>query len=102
MAYWVWIFLRCWAPSCSSPKALSRYPSEPLLYVPMHPARTLDADLVRAGMPKEAVGGKLDFHAVRLAYIRAVCRTVSGIAVIGLSMSSTALCLYRTCEGKPL
>ena len=41
-----------------------------LLYVPTHPARTLDADLVRAGIPKEAVGGKLDFHAVRLAYIR--------------------------------
>ena len=47
-------------------------PVEPLLYVPTHPARTLDADLVRAGIPKEAVGGKLDFHAVRLAYINLV------------------------------
>ena len=33
---------------------------------------TLDADLVRAGIPKEAIGGKLDFHAVRLAYINLV------------------------------
>src|SRR5262249_48269384 len=47
-------------------------PVEPLLYVPTHPARTLDADLVRAGIPKEAIGGKLDFHAVRLAYINLV------------------------------
>ena len=47
-------------------------PDEPLLYVPTHPARTLDTDLVRAGIPKEAIGGKLDFHAVRLAYINLV------------------------------
>jgi len=47
-------------------------PIEPLLYVPTHPARMLDADLVRAGIPKEAIGGKLDFHAVRLAYINLV------------------------------
>ena len=50
-------------------------PVEPLLYVPTHPARTLDADLTRAGIPKEAVGGKLDFHAVRLAYINLVLET---------------------------
>ena len=37
-----------------------------------HPARTLDADLEHAGIPKEAIGGKLDFHAVRLAYINLV------------------------------
>jgi len=48
------------------------FPVEPLLYVPTHPARTLDADLVRAGIPKKAIGGKLDFHAVRLAYINLV------------------------------
>lgn len=47
-------------------------PVEPLLYVPTHPARTLDADLIRAGIPKQAIGGKLDFHAVRLAYINLV------------------------------
>ena len=47
-------------------------PVEPLLYVPTHPARSLDADLVCASIPKETVGGKLDFHAVRLAYINLV------------------------------
>jgi DNA-binding XRE family transcriptional regulator len=30
-------------------------PGGPLLYVPTHPARTLDADLVRAGIPKKVV-----------------------------------------------
>jgi hypothetical protein len=33
---------------------------------------TLDADLEHAGIPKEAIGGKLDLHAVRLAYIKLV------------------------------
>ena len=47
-------------------------PVEPLLYVPTHPARTLDADLARAAIPKKAVGGKLDFHAARLAYVNLV------------------------------
>jgi hypothetical protein len=31
-----------------------------------------DQDLARAGIPKQAVGGKLDFHALRVAYVKLV------------------------------
>ena len=48
------------------------FPGEPLLYVPTHLSRTLAADLMRAGIPKNTVEGKLDFHAIRLAYINLV------------------------------
>ena len=47
-------------------------PSAPLLYVPSHPARSLDKDLEAAGIPKHAPGGKIDFHACRVAYINLV------------------------------
>jgi len=44
-------------------------PKKPLLYVPTHTARDLEKDLKTAGIPKWAPGGKLDFHAFRVAYI---------------------------------
>ena len=47
-------------------------PSDPLVYVPSHPARSLDKDLEAAGIPKHAPGGKIDFHACRVAYINLV------------------------------
>jgi integrase len=47
-------------------------PGEPLLYVPSRPAQRLVADLRRAGIPQHTVEGKLDFHALRLAYINLV------------------------------
>ncbi len=47
-------------------------PDNPLLYVPTHTARDLDKDLEAADIPKYAPGGKLDFHACRLAYINLV------------------------------
>ena len=40
-----------------------------LLYVPSHPARELDEDLVAAGIPKETKEGKLDFAALRNSYV---------------------------------
>jgi len=40
-----------------------------LLYVPSHPARTLDRDLEAAGIAKHTPKGKVDFHAARTAYI---------------------------------
>ena len=39
-----------------------------LLYVPTHTARDLDEDLAAAGIPKVTDEGKLDFHALRVAY----------------------------------
>ena len=47
-------------------------PTNPFLYVPAALPRDLDKDLVKAGVPKHAPGGKLDFHAIRLAYINLV------------------------------
>jgi integrase len=54
-------------------------PDHPLLYVPTHTARDLDIDLKAAGIQKNAPGGKLDFHACRLAYINFVIE--SGVTV---------------------
>jgi len=54
-------------------------PQNPLLYLPSHTARDLDVDLDRAGIQKHAPGGKLDFHACRVAYINLVIE--SGVTV---------------------
>lgn len=40
-----------------------------LLYVPSHAARELDKDLELAGIPKWTEAGKLDAHALRVAYV---------------------------------
>jgi integrase len=56
----------------SSNLAMSAIPANPLLHVPSHTARSLDYDLKAAGIPKITPAGKLDFHAVRLAYINLV------------------------------
>ena len=50
-------------------RAKQEFPKQPLLYVPSHPARSLDRDLKKAGIPKHNPHGKLDFHAARVAYI---------------------------------
>lgn len=48
--------------------ARGRGPDEPLLYVSSHPARDLEKDLKAAGIPKWTPEGKVDFHALRVAY----------------------------------
>ena len=57
---------------CGRKDVVNRPPANPLLYVPSHPAREIDKDLETAGIPKHAPGGKLDFHACRVAYINLV------------------------------
>ena len=42
---------------------------EPLLFVPSHAGREMEKDLKKAEVPKKAFGGKIDFHACRVAYI---------------------------------
>ena len=54
-------------------------PTDPLLYVPSHTARTMDQDLETAGIEKYGPGGKLDFQACRVAYINMVIE--SGVTV---------------------
>ena len=49
--------------------ATSQTPKDPVLYVPTHCARELSKDLASAGIPKETPRGKLDFHALRVAYV---------------------------------
>ena len=47
-------------------------PQDALLYVPLGLARRFTKDLARLGIAKEAIGGKLDFHATRVTYINLV------------------------------
>jgi hypothetical protein len=47
--------------------------------VPSHTARSVDQDLKSAGIPKQGPGGKIDFHAIRKAYINLVIE--SGVTV---------------------
>jgi hypothetical protein len=44
-------------------------PQSPLLYVPANSATMLKKDLKAAGIPFETTEGRLDFHALRTAYI---------------------------------
>ena len=48
---------------------------EPLLYVPTHPSRTLRTDLQAAGIPIRTEEGKIDFHALRVAFVSFVVET---------------------------
>ena len=43
-------------------------PDDALLYVSTHTARILERDLDKAGIPKDAAAGKLDFHRFRVTY----------------------------------
>ncbi len=44
-------------------------PANPLLYVPANSATMLKRDLLAAGIPFETERGRLDFHALRTAYV---------------------------------
>jgi integrase len=44
-------------------------PDNPLLYVPANSATMLKRDLLAAGIPFETERGRLDFHALRTAYV---------------------------------
>jgi len=44
----------------------------PLMYVPTQPARMMETDIEVAGIQKLAPGGKIDFHACRVAYVNLV------------------------------
>jgi hypothetical protein len=52
-----------------SEKSDGKAKNDPLLYVPSHPGRDLEVDLKAAGIPKHTEDGKIDFHALRVAYV---------------------------------
>ncbi len=56
---------------CEGLKAstVGKKPDDPLVYLPSHPSREMDKDLEAAGIPKVTAEGKLDFHALRTAYV---------------------------------
>ncbi len=54
-------------------------PDEPLLYVPTHPARDIREDLAAAGLNDKGPGGKVDFHALRTAYVTLLLHTDAGL-----------------------
>jgi integrase len=56
-----------------------RVPTHPLLYVPRDPARELDKALKAAAIPKYTREGKVDFHALRLAYINFVLESGASV-----------------------
>ncbi len=71
-------------------------PANPLLYVPSHPARVIQADLEKAGVSITTAKGKLDFHACRKAYINLVIATGADVKTAqALSRHSTP---YLTME----
>ncbi len=53
-------------------KGKKQPPVNPLLYVPQNSATMLKKDLEAAGIPSMTPKGKLDFHALRTAYINFV------------------------------
>jgi len=55
------------------------FPKNPLLYVPDKAARTLYADLKKAGLSKDGPGGRADFHALRVAYVSLVLEAGAGV-----------------------
>ena len=52
--------------------ATRTYPADPLIHVPSHTSRALDADLAAAGIEKWTSRGKIDFHSLRVTYINLV------------------------------
>ena len=44
-------------------------PPGTLLYVPGHAAKIMSKDLAVAGIPEQTASGKLDFHALRTAFV---------------------------------
>jgi integrase len=64
--------LRIYKANIKKAKVKKIPPQRPLLYVPTHTDRCLNIDLVAAGIPKVTPKGKLDFHALRTAYINLV------------------------------
>jgi len=56
-----------------------RVPTHPLLYIPRDPARELDKALKAAAIPKYTREGKVDFHALRLAYINFVLESGASV-----------------------
>ena len=59
--------------------AKKKPPNRPLLYVQTTPARALDRVLEKAGISKHAPGGKIDFHACRVAYVNLVIESAATV-----------------------
>ena len=64
-----------WLVAKLAESAKGKEQSDKLLFVPMHPHRPFKHDLDRAKISKWAPGGKLDFHALRVAYVTMTIET---------------------------
>lgn len=65
-------------------------PDNPLLFVPWHTYRVLEKDLKKAGIPKHNPKGKLDFHALRVAYINMVIESGATVKEVQVLARHTA------------
>ena len=54
-------------------------PTEPLLYLPDNTSRMFALDREKAGIPKQAFGGRVDFHALRVWYVTGVLEVGAGL-----------------------
>jgi integrase len=80
-------------------------PQDALLYVPLGLAQRFTQDLARVGIAKEAIGGKLDFHATRVTYINLVIEAGASVkeaqALARHATPALTLGVYgRTREGR--
>lgn len=72
-------------------------PGEALFFVATCPDEAFNRDLQRAGIPKHAPGGKLDFHALRTAYVTLVLESGADIKTAQtLARHSTAILTLNT------
>ena len=60
------------APRTHADAAKGNEMTAPLLDVPDKPSQCMERDMARAGVSKRLPGGKLDFHALRTAFINLV------------------------------
>lgn len=62
--------------------AAGKDPEAPLVFVPRESARALRKDLKRAGIPFETAEGKVDFHALRVAYVTFLVETGADLKTV--------------------
>ena len=88
-----------WLMEMLAIESMGKDPDAALLYVPTHTARDLDEDLERAGIAKWRPGGKLDFHACRVAYVTFIleagasakeAQALARHSTVGLTMNTYA------------
>ena len=96
---------RSYAASMKRKDATLQVPENPLLSVPSHCARDFDSDCKAAKIKKNAPGGKVDFHSLRVTFISRVlesgCGVKEAMSLARHASPNLTLNVYgRTSEGR--